>query len=72
MPPAAGRGLSPAAAQAVAWLESRQEVDGSWQQEEFTGTGFPLVFYLRYHYYPVYFPLVALAWAVAGRGEQSS
>ncbi len=69
---AAGRGRSPAAAQAVAWLESRQEVDGSWQQEEFTGTGFPLVFYLRYHYYPVYFPLVALARAVAGRGEQSS
>jgi squalene-hopene/tetraprenyl-beta-curcumene cyclase len=69
---AAGRGRSSAAEQAVAWLESRQEADGSWQQEAFTGTGFPLVFYLRYHYYPIYFPLVALARTVAGRGEPSS
>ncbi len=33
-------------------------------ETEFTGTGFPRVFYLRYHYYPIYFPLLALAhWA---------
>ena len=42
----------------------RQQADGTWDEPEFTGTGFPRVFYLRYHYYPIYFPLMALArWA---------
>jgi len=45
----------------VQWLASRQSADGSWDEPEFTGTGFPKVFYLRYHYYPIYFPLMALA-----------
>jgi squalene-hopene/tetraprenyl-beta-curcumene cyclase len=49
----------------VRWLVERQEADGSWRQREFTGTGFPKVFYLRYHWYPIYFPLVALARAAA-------
>ena len=45
------------------------EHDGTWDEPEFTGTGFPRVFYLRYHYYPIYFPLLALAqWA----GRQSN
>jgi len=34
---------------------------GSWRELEFTGTGFPRVFYLRYHLYRLYFPLMALA-----------
>ena len=34
---------------------------GSWCETEFTGTGFPKVFYLRYHLYRLYFPLMALA-----------
>lgn len=34
---------------------------GSWCEAEFTGTGFPRVFYLRYHLYRLYFPLMALA-----------
>lgn len=67
---AAGRAESAAAEQAVAWLADRQEADGTWRQEEFTGTGFPLVFYLRYHYYPIYFPLVALARVATGRRER--
>ncbi len=58
---AAGRGGSLAAQQGVHWLTARQELDGTWEQREFTGTGFPQVFYLRYHYYPIYFPLLALA-----------
>jgi squalene-hopene/tetraprenyl-beta-curcumene cyclase len=58
---AAGRGGSAAVRCGVAWLIRRQEPDGSWEQREFTGTGFPRVFYLRYHFYPVYFPLLALA-----------
>jgi squalene-hopene/tetraprenyl-beta-curcumene cyclase len=33
---------------------------GSWVETEFTGTGFPRVFYLRYHLYRLYFPLMAL------------
>ena len=69
---AAGRAESVAVEQAVAWLADHQETDGTWLQEEFTGTGFPLVFYLRYHYYPIYFPLVALARVAAGRRERAS
>jgi squalene-hopene/tetraprenyl-beta-curcumene cyclase len=46
----------------VQWLATRQsESDGGWEESEFTGTGFPKVFYLRYHYYRIYFPLMALA-----------
>jgi len=41
-----------------------QNDDGTWDESEFTGTGFPRVFYLRYHYYRIYFPLLALSqWA---------
>jgi len=58
---AAGRGGTWAARRGVRWLLDRQQVDGAWRQREFTGTGFPKVFYLRYHYYPIYFPLLALA-----------
>jgi squalene-hopene/tetraprenyl-beta-curcumene cyclase len=46
--------------QGVAWLVDRQEADGSWEEREFTGTGFPEVFYLKYHHYPITFPLLAL------------
>ena len=35
--------------------------DGSWVDETWTGTGFPKVFYLRYHLYATYFPLWALS-----------
>jgi squalene-hopene/tetraprenyl-beta-curcumene cyclase len=45
----------------VQWLAAHQLADGSWDESEFTGTGFPKVFYLRYHYYRIYFPLMALA-----------
>ncbi len=52
---------SKAVARGVAWLAERQEADGLWGQEYYTGGGFPRVFYLRYHGYPKYFPLWALA-----------
>jgi squalene-hopene/tetraprenyl-beta-curcumene cyclase len=45
----------------VQWLVDRQQADGAWEETEFTGTGFPKVFYLRYHFYRIYFPLMALA-----------
>lgn len=46
---------------AVNWLEEHQNADGSWDEDEFTGTGFPSVFYLKYHLYRNSFPLYALA-----------
>ena len=51
----------PAAERAVSWLVAHQSGDGSWEEQEFTGTGFPCVFYLKYHYYRNCFPLYALA-----------
>jgi len=50
-----------AVAKAVAYLVHRQEADGSWSEPEFTGTGFPGVFYLKYHLYRNSFPVYALA-----------
>ena len=51
----------PAVAGAVAYLVHRQQADGSWSEPEFTGTGFPGVFYLKYHLYRNSFPVYALA-----------
>ncbi len=51
----------PAARRGVQWLVRHQSVDGSWQEEAFTGTGFPQHFYIRYHAYRNCFPLLALA-----------
>ena len=57
---AAGLADHPATHRGIRWLIENQQPDGSWHETEFTGTGFPRVFYLRYHYYPIYFPLLAL------------
>ena len=57
---AAGRHDSPVVRRGIQWLLARQEPDGTWPEIEFTGTGFPKVFYLKYHYYPIAFPLLAL------------
>jgi squalene-hopene/tetraprenyl-beta-curcumene cyclase len=51
----------PAAARGVAWLQATQTEDGQWNEPRFTATGFPRVFYLRYHGYRRFFPLWALA-----------
>jgi squalene-hopene/tetraprenyl-beta-curcumene cyclase len=67
---AAGHARTSAVARGIEYLVSRQRDDGTWHETEFTGTGFPQVFYLRYHYYPIYFPLLALAyWTAARDGE---
>jgi squalene-hopene/tetraprenyl-beta-curcumene cyclase len=58
---AAGEVDSPAVARGIAWLTAHQQADGLWPQEHYTGGGFPRVFYLRYHGYPKYFPLWAIA-----------
>jgi squalene-hopene/tetraprenyl-beta-curcumene cyclase len=46
--------------QGVDYLVTTQQADGTWYEAEFTGTGFPGHFYLKYHYYQQYFPLLAL------------
>ncbi len=46
---------------AINWLIDNQNPQGDWDEPWFTGTGFPRVFYLKYHLYRLYFPLMALA-----------
>jgi len=58
---AAGEVDSEAVARGIDWLAANQDADGLWGQEYYTGGGFPRVFYLRYHGYPKYFPLWAMA-----------
>lgn len=58
---AAGEGDSSEVRAGIDWLLETQKEDGSWHEEPFTGTGFPKVFYLKYHLYSVYFPLMAIA-----------
>src|SRR5271170_6996949 len=66
---AAGDTRSDSVAKGTRWLITRQQADGSWdeslgsdltRQAIYTGTGFPRVFYLAYHLYRNYFPLLAL------------
>ena len=57
---AAGDQHSRAVSRGVEYLLRTQGTDGSWPEDQFTGTGFPSVFYLKYHLYAKYFPLWAL------------
>jgi len=52
---------SEAVRRGVDYLLRVQQYDGSWKDAFWTGTGFPKVFYLRYHLYATYFPLWALS-----------
>ncbi len=45
----------------ISYLLETQNGRGGWEEQWFTGTGFPKVFYLKYHFYAQYFPLMALA-----------
>lgn len=55
-----GRGSRVATERAVDWLVRNQREDGDWDEEHFTGTGFPGDFYIRYHQYRLNFPVMAL------------
>jgi squalene-hopene/tetraprenyl-beta-curcumene cyclase len=44
----------------VRWLVDTQRADGSWDEPQFTGTGFPSDFYINYHLYRLVFPIMAL------------
>jgi squalene-hopene/tetraprenyl-beta-curcumene cyclase len=57
---AAGAVRDSAVQRGISFLLNRQTSDGLWTEEHFTATGFPRVFYLRYHGYAKYFPLWAL------------
>ena len=58
---AAGDLASQSLARGVQHLLDTQRADGGWDERPATGTGFPGVFYLNYHLYRLYFPLLALA-----------
>lgn len=58
---AAGEVANPAVAKGVAYLMKTQGKDSLWDEARYTATGFPRVFYLRYHGYPKFFPVWALA-----------
>ncbi|HEY8138796.1 MAG TPA: squalene--hopene cyclase, partial [Methylocystis sp.] len=58
---AAGELDHPALKRGVAFLQKTQAEQGLWDEARFTATGFPRVFYLRYHGYGKFFPLWALA-----------
>lgn len=58
---AAGEIDHPSIARGVTYLLGTQNREGLWDEQLFTATGFPRVFYLRYHGYPKFFPLWALA-----------
>jgi squalene-hopene/tetraprenyl-beta-curcumene cyclase len=62
-----------AAERGIAWLASTQRPDGTWDEPEFTGTGFPGDFYINYHLYRLIFPVMALGrWLNGGAsGERT-
>jgi squalene-hopene/tetraprenyl-beta-curcumene cyclase len=57
-------------AKGIAYLLRTQKKDGSWEEPYYTGTGFPRVFYLMYHMYRQYFPLIALTTYKKVMGEE--
>jgi squalene-hopene/tetraprenyl-beta-curcumene cyclase len=58
---AAGESDHPSVVRGVRYLAETQTDDGFWNEARYTATGFPRVFYLRYHGYAKFFPLWALA-----------
>jgi squalene-hopene/tetraprenyl-beta-curcumene cyclase len=68
---AAGDTTSAAAERGVTYLLETQQPNGRWKEDQATGSGFPNVFYLTYHLYRDYFPLLALA-TVRASGEQGA
>jgi squalene-hopene/tetraprenyl-beta-curcumene cyclase len=57
---AAGEARSPEAKAGVEYLLRTQNPQGRWEEDQFTGTGFPSHFMIRYHLYRDCFPMMAL------------
>ena len=57
----AGEAESDAVTHGIRWLSEAPRDGARWEETHFTGTGFPKVFYLKYHGYAAFFPLWALA-----------
>jgi squalene-hopene/tetraprenyl-beta-curcumene cyclase len=57
---AGGDDAAEAAERGVGFLAATQREDGSWDEPQFTGTGFPGDFYINYHLYRLVFPVSAL------------
>jgi squalene-hopene/tetraprenyl-beta-curcumene cyclase len=69
---AAGEHPGEAVRRGVRWLVQTQRSDGTWDEPEFTGTGFPGDFYINYHLYRIVFPISALGrYVTAQAGAQS-
>ena len=68
---AGGDASSSSVGQGIEYLLRTQRADGSWREELATGTGFPKVFYLNYHLYKDYFPLLALSSFVKARANSN-
>jgi squalene-hopene/tetraprenyl-beta-curcumene cyclase len=69
---AAGEAQGAAVEAGIDYLLATQQPNGEWLEEPFTGTGFPKVFYLKYHYYRLYFPLLALGRYAQATTQRSS
>ena len=65
---AAGRTQGKEVEQGIRYLVEAQRADGAWEDSHWNGTGFPRVFYLKYHFYAKYFPLWALGVYRRARG----
>jgi squalene-hopene/tetraprenyl-beta-curcumene cyclase len=63
---AGGEEAMASADRGVAWLASTQRPDGTWDEPQFTGTGFPGDFYINYHLYRLVFPVSALGRYLGG------
>jgi squalene-hopene/tetraprenyl-beta-curcumene cyclase len=57
---AAGESHGQAARHGIGWLIDTQREDGSWDEPQYTGTGFPSDYYINYHLYRLTFPIMAL------------
>jgi squalene-hopene/tetraprenyl-beta-curcumene cyclase len=67
----AGRENSESVRRGIQYLIDTQATNGTWDEPSFTGTGFPRVFYLRYHLYRICFPMMALGRYEAATGRKA-
>jgi squalene-hopene/tetraprenyl-beta-curcumene cyclase len=69
---AAGESDAQSTQRGVRWLCDTQREDGSWDEPQYTGTGFPSDYYINYHLYRLTFPVMALGRILAARREHGA